>query len=222
MNAALSPLEVRVLASLLEKSMATPEYYPLTLSALTAACNQKSNRDPVLHLSEEDVVRALDSLRDQHLAWTVTMAGSRVPKYRHNVPQVFPLTPPQLAVLAELMLRGPQTVGELRTHAGRLAAFADTAEVQTVLNELAGREGGPLVTRLPRQTGKREEHYAQLLGGPPPQEEAPTVAPPPEPARLAVAAENERIAALEARVTALQDELAQVRAQFSDFAKQFQ
>lgn len=221
MEPTLNPIEVRVLACLVEKSLSTPEYYPLTLNALTAACNQKSNRDPFMQVSDQDTVRALDSLRDRRLAWSVTLAGSRVPKYRHGIEAVYPLTVPQMAVLCELMLRGPQTLGELRTHAGRLCDLADTGTVQTVLDQLMTWPGGPLAAIAPRRSGQREERYAHLLGGALPTEaEAPS--PGVEPARLSVMAENERTTALEARVAALEDELVRLRAQFADFARQFQ
>jgi uncharacterized protein YceH (UPF0502 family) len=221
MEPTLSPIEVRVLACLVEKSLSTPEYYPLTLNALTAACNQKSNRDPVMEVSGEDAVRALDALRDRKLAWSVTLAGSRAPRYRHHIEEVYPLTPPQLAVLCELMLRQAQTVGELRTHAGRLCGLADTAEVQSILQQLMGWPGGPLAAVAPRRSGQREERYIHLLGGPPPAEtdSAPPAA---EPARVSVMAGNERIAALEARVSALDDDLARLKAQFDDLARQLQ
>jgi len=221
MNIILNPMEARVLACLVEKAVTTPEYYPLTLAALTAACNQKSNRDPVMQADEKDVVRALDGLREKKLAVSVALANSRVPKYRHNLLDLVALTPRQLAVLCELMLRGPQTAGELRTHAGRMIPLADTGEVQIVLSELAAWEGGALVSRFSRRAGQREERYAHLLCGEVPPD---TKATPPvlEPARLTVMAENERIAALENRMAALGDELARLKAQFADFAKQFQ
>jgi len=223
MDIILNPMEARALACLVEKAVTTPEYYPLTLSALTAACNQKSNRDPVMQVDEKDVVRALDSLREKKLAVSVALAGSRVPKYRHTLPDLVALTPRQLAVLCELMLRGPQTAGELRTHAGRMFPLADTGEVQSVLNELAAREGGALVSKFSRRVGQREERYAHLLCGALPAA-ADTQATPPalEPARLTVIAENERIAALENRMAALADELERLKARFDDFAKQFQ
>jgi uncharacterized protein YceH (UPF0502 family) len=217
----LSPIELRVLACLVEKSLSTPEYYPMTLNALVAACNQKSNRDPVMQVNGEDVVRALDSLRDRRLAWSVTMAGSRAPKYRHNLEVVYPLSPLQVAILCELMLRGAQTVGELRTHAGRLWGLTDTSEVQAILQQLMSWEGGPLVAVAPRRSGQREERYTHLLGGAHPVEEEAGLNGI-EPARLSVMAENDRIASLESKVAILDDELARLKAQFSDFAKQFQ
>jgi uncharacterized protein YceH (UPF0502 family) len=221
MEAVLSPNEIRVLACLIEKSLSTPEYYPMTLNALIAACNQKSNRDPVMQMSGEDAVRALDLLRDRRLAWSVTMAGSRAPKYRHHLEDVYPLVPLQVAVLCELMLRGPQTAGELRTHAGRLWGITDTAEVQSVLQQLMVWPGGALVAVSPRRSGQREERYTHLLGGSL-ATEVETGDAFVEPSRLSVMAENERIAALEAKMTILDDELARLRGQFSDFAKQFQ
>jgi uncharacterized protein YceH (UPF0502 family) len=221
MDATLSAMEVRVLGCLIEKAMSTPEYYPMTLNALTAACNQKSNRDPVMQMTGEDTVRALDALRERRLAWSVALAGSRTPKYRHSIEDLYPLLPPQQAVLCELMVRGPQTVGELRTHAGRLWALTDTAEVQTILQQLMAWEGGPLAAVAPRRSGQREERYGQLLGGSL-AGEAGIVGPGVEPDRLSVMAGNERIAALEAKVALLEDEVARLKAQFSDFSKQFQ
>lgn len=220
MESPLDPVETRVLACLVEKSVTTPEYYPLTLNSLTAACNQKSNRDPEMQLDEATVVRALDALRDRKLAWSVTLAGSRTPKYRHSLGEVFPMAPSHMAVLCELMLRGPQTLGELRTRAARMAEIPDTTAVQAILQELAARPDGPLVAILPRQPGRREERYTHLLCGTPPAvQDSP--APAPEPARLAVMAENERIAALEAKVATLEDELASLKARFGDFERQF-
>lgn len=221
MNVTLSPMEARVLGCLIEKATTTPEYYPLTLSALTAACNQKSNRNPLMQADEKEVVRALDSLRERKLAASVALAGSRMPKYRHSILDVLALTPRQLALLCELVLRGPQTTGELRTHAARMAPFTDIAEVQSVLNELAAWAGGPLVSKCPRQAGQREERYGHRLCGEIPGE-AQVSQPSMEPARLAVMGENERIAAMETRVAALGDELERLKAQFGDFAKQFQ
>jgi len=215
--------EVRVLGALVEKSITTPEYYPLTLNALVAACNQKSNREPAMQIDDKEAVRVLDSLRDKGLVWSVTVTGSRAPKYRHRITDVYPLTPVQLAVMCELMLRGVQTGGELRTHAERMASFADGAELQSVLDGLAARPEGALVATLPRRAGQREERYTHLLGGPP-AAEPPAAAPPPppEPARRAVMAENERLAAVETQLAQMRDELARLTAQWADFLKQFQ
>ncbi|MGI6087033.1 MAG: YceH family protein [Kiritimatiellia bacterium] len=220
MDIVLNQLETRVLGCLIEKSVTTPEYYPLTLAALTAACNQKSNRQPVIQTDEKEVVRALDGLREKKLASAVALANSRVMKYRHTLPDVIHLTDRQLAILCELMLRGPQTVGELRARAGRMATFADVQEVEATLRELSDPAGVQLVTNLPRQPGQREERYAHRLGEDPPETIDPAPLPP-EPARLAVMAENERLTELENRVSDLTDELNSLKAQFSDFVKQF-
>jgi len=221
MEPTLDPIEARVLACLVEKSIATPEYYPLTLNALAAACNQKSNRDPMMQVAEEDLVRALDSLRDRKLAWSVTLAGSRVPKYRHSLQDVYPLTPPQVAVLCELMLRGSQTLGELRTRAGRLCPLPGTDGVQAALQVLMAWPGAPLAAVASRRIGQREERYTHLLCGAPPTEPA-SASDVVEPARLTVMAGNDRLAALETKLATVEDELARLKAQFADFTRQFQ
>ena len=217
----LEPVDARVLACLIEKSITTPDYYPLTLNALTAACNQKSNRDPVMALAEADVVRGLDRLRDMGLASVVSLAGSRMPRYRHRLTDQITLSEPQVAVLCELMLRGPQTLGELRTRAGRMAELPDRDAVQDALDVLAEQEtGAALVTGMPSRPGQREERFAHLLCGPPPESDAPAIVE--EPARRVVRAEDERLAALEERTARLEDELARLSAQFSDFKHQFE
>ncbi len=222
MDPLMQPMEIRVLACLIEKSLSTPEYYPMTLNSLTAACNQKSNREPAMQFSDQDTVRALDSLRDRRLAWSVT-TGGRTPKYKHSIEEVYPLTLPQLAVLCELMLRGAQTVGELRTRAGRLCTLADIADVQAVLQQLMGRENGPLIAIAPRRPGQREERFGHLLGGPLASESEGAIDPLAcEPARLNVRSENEQIAALGVKVATLEDEMASLKAQFADFTRQFQ
>jgi uncharacterized protein YceH (UPF0502 family) len=216
----LTLIETRVLACLVEKSMTTPEYYPLTLNALVAACNQKSNRDPLMQVSEADVLGALDTLKEKKLAWSVALAGSRVAKYRHGFLEVCPVTPAQLAILCELMLRGPQTAGELKLRASRMAPLSDGDQVHTLLHELAAWSGGALLRRLSRQPGQREERYAHLLGeeASPAGNESPSL---PEASGGAADARPDW-AALEGRVVAVEDELARLRAQFADFMKQFQ
>jgi len=209
----LDDVEARVLACLVEKQVTTPEYYPMTLNALTAACNQKSNRDPVLALAEADVVRGLDRLQDKGLIVRTVTAGGRVPKYRHRFTERIPLGPGRVAVLCELMLRGPQTVGELKGRAGRMHPFADLDQVEAALTALAGREP-PLAVELPRQAGRKEPRWAQTLTGTPEMPEAAPAEPRPEAARAAVQAEAERIERLETRVTALEAELAAFRKQF--------
>lgn len=217
----LDALETRVLACLIEKAVTTPEYYPLTLNALVAACGQKSNRDPVMQVDENEVLRALDRLRDKKLAWSVTLAGSRAPKYRHSMLDVLALTPPQLAVLCELMLRGPQTPGELRTHASRLAPLADTGQVQAVLEELAAWPAGALVSRLPRQTGQREERYAHLLGGVP-EESRGTALPPAGIPCEDPGGRHAEPGSLEKRLAVVEDEVARLRECVASLLRQLQ
>ena len=161
METVLNEVEVRVLGCLIEKEMTTPEYYPLSLNALTNACNQKSNRDPVMALTEEDVVRALNRMRFNQLT-VVSGESSRVAKYRHLLAEKMGLVPAELAVICELLVRGPQTVGELRTRCERMHSFADLAEVEDVLGELTDREH-PLIVRLPRQPGRKEARNAHLI-----------------------------------------------------------
>ncbi len=217
----LEPVDARVLACLIEKSITTPDYYPLTLNALTAACNQKSNRDPVMALAEADVVRGLDRVRDMGLASVVSLAGSRMPRYRHRLTEQITLSEPQVAILCELMLRGPQTLGELRTRAGRMAELPDRDTVSDALEALGEQETGEaLVTVMPSRPGQREERYAHLLCGPPLESDAPAIVE--EPARRVVRAEDERLAALEERTARLEDELARLNAQFIDFKHQFE
>lgn len=215
----LTEFEVRVLGCLVEKELATPEYYPLTLNALTAACNQKSNRDPVLAMEETDVVRALDSLRGRGFA-RQSAEGVRAMKYCHCLTEKLLLEPPDLAVLAELLLRGAQTVGELRGRAERMRPFAGLAAVEQVLHDLADRDV-PLVTRLPRQPGRKESRFAHLFSGEPPAVTDEATAPP-ESARRQVMAENERIGRLEAEVASLREEVAALRQTMAEFRSQFE
>ena len=218
MEFSLTAVEARVLGCLIEKELATPEYYPLTLNALTNACNQKSNRDPVMNLDDSEVVRALDSLRFQRLAHQ-SAEGVRAAKYCHNLEGLLRLEPQELAILAELLLRGPQTVGELRGRAERMAELADLASVEAQLGALTEREP-PLVVRLPRQPGRKEQRYAHLLSGTPELAEEGTA--PIEPARARVMAENERLAALEMEVAALREDVAALRDQLATFRAQFE
>ena len=218
METALSQIEARILGSLIEKEMTTPEYYPLTLTALTAACNQKSNRSPVMQLADTDIVRAIDNLRDRKLAWEVSSSGGRVPKYRHGAVELLKLSTAQLAILCELMLRGPQTAAELRIRTARMAELPGTDEVVAVLNELMQRPEAALVVKLGRCSGQREERYAHLLCGP---VESDSSGAAPEPARLIVASENERIAKLEAEIASLREQLATLKAELATFMAQF-
>ena len=220
MDATLDEVEVRVLGALVEKQLATPDYYPLTLNALLHACNQISNRDPVVAYDERTVERAVDSLRGKNLAYVFYGSESRVPKYKHVMTEILRLSPPELAAMCVLMLRGPQTVGEVRGRTGRLHNFADLAEVETTLDGLARREE-PLVTKLPRQTGRKEARYAHLLGGMPVFEEES------EEPRAGVretrgVGSSEQLARLEAEVEGLRAEVAELKRQFDDFKKQFE
>jgi uncharacterized protein len=162
MDLLLHPVEVRVLGSLLEKEVTTPEYYPLSLNALVNACNQKSNRDPAVNYDADAVEQALHSLRNKGLLLAITGAGSRVPKYGHRISETLNLGRRELAILCELMVRGPQTLGELRTHCERMHAFDDLAEVEAVIERLP-----ELMVKLPRRPGEKEVRYAHLLCGTP-------------------------------------------------------
>jgi uncharacterized protein YceH (UPF0502 family) len=202
--------EVRVLGALLEKEITTPEYYPLSLNALLNACNQKSNRDPVVQFDEETVERVLYSLRERGLTLNITGAGSRVPKYAHRLSEKLNLGRRELALLCELMLRGPQTLGELRTRADRMHHFDDTAEVESVLEHMA-----ELVTKLPRRQGEKEARYAHLLTGPPEVSAEATE-------HVAIPARSDRIAELETEVAELRRELEDLKLQFAGFRRQFE
>lgn len=217
----LSPVEVRVLGALMEKRRTTPDQYPLTLNALVNACNQKSSRDPVVDYDDKTVVRALDTLRDKKLALLVSSAGGRVPKYQECLTSAYYLTEAQAAVLTVLMLRGPQTVGELRSRGARLHDFDSLDEVQDTLDKLREKEGDTMVTLLPRQVGRKECRYAHLLCGEPEIPEEATAAPRPEAAREAVEAENQRIGALEMQVRSLSEQLEALRVEFDAFRDQF-
>src|SRR5262249_24711911 len=159
----LSPSETRVLGVLVEKQLTTPDYYPLTLNALVAGSNQKTSRNPVMQVSEADVQTALDSLKRQTLVMDSYGASGRVMRYAHNLPKVLNVGQQITALLAALMLRGPQTPGELRTGSDRMYSFADISSVEAFLQEMAARPAGALVAKLPRQPGSREHRWAQLL-----------------------------------------------------------
>jgi uncharacterized protein len=219
MNIILNDSEVRVLGSLIEKELTTPEYYPLSLNSLTNACNQKSNRDPVMTLTEEDVVRALDSLRFKQLV-VLSSEGGRVPKYRHLLAERLGLMPAEQAIICELLVRGPQTVGELRTRGERMHPFGDPAAVEEVLQELMVRET-PLITLMARQPGRKEGRYAQLFSGIPEFVEDSSEARP-EAARQRVVAENERMAKLEEEVAALRGEVIKLKQMMAEFKAQFE
>ena len=165
----LSPLEARVIGCFLEKQVTTPDQYPLSLNGLTTACNQKTNREPVLELSESDVQSTLDMLMKKHQVRSLSIPGSRVMQYEHRFCNSefgnLKFSEAEVAVVCCLLLRGPQTPGELRTRTNRLYEFSDVTQVEQVLNELAAREDGPFVVRLQREAGKRESRYAHLFSG---------------------------------------------------------
>ena len=222
METLLSEAEVRVLGSLAEKQVTTPDYYPLTMNALVHACNQISNRDPVVQYDERQVSEAVDTLRLKNLVYIFYGAESRVPKYKHMMREVLGLSPPELGALCVLMLRGAQTVGEVRGRTGRMYEFADLREAEATLDGLAQRDE-PLVTKLPRQAGRKEARYAHLLSGPPVvEEEAEGQAAAAPRAASSRAGEPERVARLEAEVERLGGELAEMRRQFEEFRKQFE
>lgn len=211
MSIRLSPIEARVLGSLVEKEVATPEYYPLSLNALVNACNQKNNREPVLQLVEEEVRSALHRLQDQGLAAAVH--DSRVTKYEHQLQEVFNLTRGETAILCVLLLRGPQTPGELRGRTERMHRFEEIGDILAVLERLAQRDPA-LVTTLPRQAGSREIRYAHLLSGQP--DLSALSAPANEVANTAPnGAEADRLSQLESEVAALREAIAEMQEQIA-------
>lgn len=220
MDFVLNEIEARVLGSLIEKDITTPDYYPLSLNALTNACNQKNNREPVMALEEEAIRHALRTLNEKGLAGTAGGADSRVTKYEHRLQEVFNFTRPEIAVLCVLLLRGPQTPGELRGRTERMHPFEELADVLSALQHLMQREP-PLVKMLPRQPGTKESRYAHLLCG----ELDSWTAPAPVEAHPVAAhgtANDERIARLEAEVVALKKEQAELKEQLESFRKQFE
>lgn len=167
MNLNLNPVEIRIVGSLIEKEITTPEYYPMSLNALTNACNQKSNREPVMNLQEKDVLNAIDTLRDKKFVWQLSSAGGRVPKYEHNMRSLFTFSKQETAVLCTLFLRGPQTVGEIRQRAERMYSFTSLEETEQVIKELIENPNGPFVIELPRLPGRKESRYMHLFSGMP-------------------------------------------------------
>jgi uncharacterized protein YceH (UPF0502 family) len=217
MDQTLTDVDVRVLGSLIEKEITTPDYYPLSLNALTNACNQVSNREPVMQLDEPAVKAGVDRLRKYALVRSIQRADSRVMKYMHLFGEAMNLDRPSLAVMDVLMLRGPQTIGEIRTRTTRLHDFQSLEDVEAALNALMTRQPSPLVTRLARQTGQKEARYAHLLPG------EPTV----EPATVATRAEThepetDRVAVLESAVEELRRELTDLRTELAEFRRQFE
>ncbi|ERB63166.1 DUF480 domain-containing protein [Vibrio coralliilyticus OCN008] len=211
MSIELNPVEARVIGCLIEKEVTTPDYYPLTLNSLTSACNQKSNREPVMALSELDVQEAVDSLIGRRLVSDESGFNSRASKFQHRFCNTefgdLKLTKQEKGIVCCMLLRGAQTPGELRTRTNRLAEFSDVKEVEAILERLAAREEGALVVKLPREAGKRESRYMHLFGGDVDVEamaatSASTVQP---------AVNSDRVEALEQEVAMLKSEMAELR-----------
>lgn len=222
----LSELEIRILGCLMEKELATPEIYPLTLNALASACNQKSNRDPVMSVTEADLLRGLEALGARGLA-RLTTTGGRVPKYCHSAADNLRLAAAERAVLAELMLRGPQTAAELRSRGERMTEMGDIEAVEEILRKLQ-QHGPPLVVKLPRQPGRKEQRYLQVFAGLPELPDEPEAAEELEPAtprpRAAVArpaAGNEQLERLEEGIGSLRQEVAALRREVQEMMDAF-
>ena len=206
----LTDIETRVLGALVEKQVTTPEYYPLTLNALTLACNQKNNRHPVTSYSESQVSAAVESLREKNLTYVYYGSTSRVPKYKHVMPEVLHLTHAEVAIMCVLMLRGPQTPGELRGNASRLHEFGGLDEIEQTLNALISHDPDPLVVRLPRQAGQKEVRFAHLLSGEPKIEQ------------VILTDRTQPVETLGQRVDRLETEIEDLRRQLEQFKKQFE
>ncbi len=225
----LSLYETRVIGALIEKKLTTPDQYPLSLNALTNACNQKSNREPVLELEEQQVRQVVDGLIAINLVGEVTY-GSRVPKYQHRFCNTefnpLHLSSPELAIICCLFLRGPQTPGELRTRTGRLYDFKDLQQVESALQDLIDREDGPLVMKLPREPGKRESRLAHLFSGEPelPVEELPVEGYPEQPGPDSTSSSTSPATAtsLNARVDALEGQVARMQAEIELLKRQWE
>lgn len=215
MSENLTEIEARIVGALVEKQLTTPEYYPLTMNSLIAACNQKSNREPVVSFTEETVTQALETLRDRNLVYVFYGSTSRVPKYKHMLPQVYELESSETAVLCVLMLRGAQTLGELRERTGRLYEFSGLGEVNETLDALMRRDE-PLVVKLERQAGQKEARFAHLLCG------EVTSYQPPERTVSRSSADNERVENLERELENLRSEFNLFRQEFEGFKKQFE
>jgi len=213
----LTEIETRVLGSLVEKDITTPDYYPLSLNALVNACNQKNNRDPVMTLDESSVRDALTSLQEKRLAGPASGADSRVTKFEHRLQEAFNFDRRETAVLCVLLLRGPQTPGELRSRSDRMYHFDALEDVISTLDRLSQREP-PLARMLPRQPGTKESRYAQLLSGEPAEQISVAHTQAPSAAHSSV----DRIAALEEEVSRLRDEVSEIQQQLASFRKQFE
>ncbi len=220
----LTEIETRVLGSLIEKDITTPDYYPLSLNALVNACNQKNNRDPVMTLDEEPVRQALNTLQEKRLAGPASGADSRVTKFEHRLQEVFNFDRRETAVVCVLLLRGPQTPGELRSRTDRMYHFEALDDIVSTLDRLAQREP-PLARVLPRQPGTKESRYTHLFSGEPPMPDAAgsaDVPRAPSPAYAGTGSASDRLTTLEEEVARLRQELSEVQQQLAAFRKQFE
>ena len=218
MTLLLTPTETRVLGSLIEKDITTPDYYPLSLNALVNACNQKNNRDPVMNLDEQSVRDALTTLQEKRLAGPAGGADSRVPKYEHRLQEVFNFDRREIAILCVLLLRGPQTPGELRSRTDRMYHFEALDDVISTLDRLAQRDP-PLAAVLPRQPGTKESRYTHLFSGEPPDQSVARALLPATPGANSAA---DRLTSLEEEMSRLRHELSEVQQQLATFRKQFE
>lgn len=216
----LNAVELRILGSLIEKEITTPEYYPLSLNALMAACNQKSNREPVMNLDETDISISIDSLREKKLVWQLSTSGGRVPKYEHNFRSIFSFSKAETAVLCVLMLRGAQTAGEIKGRTERMYAFSSLEEVDSTLKQLIEREDGPFVKEMPRQPGKKEPRFIHLFSSEALEIAETTVPLTAEHPGLKTGAD--RLSILEQEVKLLREELDKLRNDFNDLKHQLE
>lgn len=212
----LTDVETRILGCLVEKQLTTPEYYPLTLNSLASACNQKSNRDPVVSYDETTLLKAIDDLRDKNLVYLYYGSNSRTVKYKHMLPSVYQLNDAETALVAVLFLRGPQTVGELRERTGRLYEFGNIAETQEALDQLATRSE-PVIARLERLPGQKDPRYAHLLSG---EIDIEAINAAREAAKPGAQSES-KVQELESEIAELKENLSAFRAEFEEFKKQF-
>jgi uncharacterized protein YceH (UPF0502 family) len=217
----LTEIETRVLGSLIEKDITTPDYYPLSLNALVNACNQKNNRDPVMNLDEETVRQALGTLQEKRVAGPASGADSRVTKFEHRLQEVFNFDRREIAVVCVLLLRGPQTPGELRSRTDRMYHFEALDDVVSTLDRLAQREP-PLARVLPRQPGTKESRYMHLFSGEPAMTDGTDAARAPSPANPGSSPAADRLTMLEEEVARLRQELSEVQQQLAAFRKQFE
>lgn len=221
MDIDLNEHELRVLGSLIEKEITTPEYYPLSLNALMAACNQKSNREPVMNLTEDEVSEALMTLRDKKLVWQLSTAGGRVPKFEHNLRSLITLSKAETAVLCVLMLRGAQTTGEIKGRTERIYPFSSLQEVESTLAQLSTREDGPFVKELPRQPGKKEPRFIHLFSSSVLEASESPVTTYREPS-VPTSTTSDRLSNLEQEVKQLREELDTLKNDFLELKRQLE